>query len=122
MMEIMKESDGAIIGVHVSGTLHEDDYRELLPELEKRFRDHGKLRVLFYADADFKGWDMQAAWEDMSFGMRHMSDFERLALVGAPDWVIWCIKLSAFLMKGEIRVFPADALDEAWSWIKGNKA
>lgn len=119
MMEIMGQSDGSLVGVHVSGTLHEADYQELLPDLENRFRTHGKLRVLFYADEDFKGWDTKAAWDDMSFGLQHASDFERLALVGAPDWVVWCVKLSAFLIKGDIRVFPGDALDEAWAWVKG---
>ncbi len=119
MMEIMNESDGAIVGIHVSDTLREDDYRTLLPVLEERFRAYGKLRVLFYADETFRGWDTKAAWDDMSFGMRHASDFEKLALVGAPDWVVWCIKLSAFLMKGEIKVFPSDALDAAWDWVKG---
>ncbi len=119
MMEIMPESKDAVVGVHVSDVLHEDDYRALLPALEDRFRAYGKLRVLFYADPRFKGWDTKAAWDDMSFGMRHVSDFERLALVGAPDWVVWCIKLSAFLMKGQIKVFPETALDEAWEWVTG---
>lgn len=119
MLEIMKESEGTVVGVHASGLLNEDDYRTLLPELEERFRQYGKLRVVFFADSDFEGWDIKAAWDDMSFGMRHASDFERLALVGAPDWVVWCIKLSAFLMKGEIKVFPGDALEEAWAWVRG---
>jgi hypothetical protein len=119
MLEIMTESGGALVGVHASGTLHEEDYRAFLPELEKRFREHGKLRIVFYADENFEGWDTRAAWDDMSFGIKHASDFERLALVGAPAWVVWCIKLSAFLMKGDIKVFPGDALDDAWAWAKG---
>lgn len=119
MIEIMKRSEGPIIGVHVTGMLHEADYRTFLPALEERFREHGKLRVLFYADQGFEGWDMRAAWDDMSLGLQHASDFERLAVVGAPDWVNWCMKLSGFLMKGETKVFDRDALEEAWDWIKG---
>ena len=118
MMEIMPESAGAVVGVHVSGRLHERDYQGLLPELEARFREHGRLRLLFYADDGFEGWDMKSAWSDMTFGMRHALDFERLALVGAPDWVVWCVRISAFLMKGEVRTFAGDALDQAWSWIR----
>ncbi|MBN2905506.1 MAG: STAS/SEC14 domain-containing protein [Rhodobacteraceae bacterium] len=114
----MPESTGNIVGIRASGTLHESDYTVLLPLLEQRFRDHGKLRILFYADADFKGWDIKGAWQDASFGFSHAADFERMALVGAPDWVVWCIKLSAFLIKGEVRIFAADELDAAWDWIK----
>ncbi|MCA1298099.1 SpoIIAA family protein [Stappia indica] len=119
MIEVMKESEGALLGVHVSGLLHEADYRMFLPTLEERFREYGKLRVLFYADESFEGWDLRAAWEDVSVGLKHASDFERMAVVGAPEWVNWCMKLSAFLMKGEIRIFARDEIDDAWAWVKG---
>jgi len=119
MIEIMPESAGNIVGLHVTGRLREEDYKTLLPRLEAQFRAHGRLRILFYADRDFEGWDLKAAWEDTSFGLAHAADFERLALVGAPDWVVWCVRLSAFLMKGEVCVFDGGALDEAWAWIRG---
>lgn len=118
MIEVMDESSGAVVGLHVTGTLHEKDYEALLPKLEDLFQKHGKLRVLFHADPGFRGWDLSAAWQDAALGFRHASDFERLALVGAPDWVVWCVRLSAFLLKGEVRIFPAGQLDAAWRWIK----
>jgi len=119
MIEVMEESSGAIVGLHVTGTLHEEDYAKLLPMLENLFRQHGTLRILFFADPEFKGWDLSAAWQDASIGFRHAADFERLALVGAPEWIVWCVRLSAFLFKGEVRVFSADQLDEAWKWVEG---
>lgn len=119
MIEVMPRSAGNIVGLRVGGTLHAADYDRILPMLEDLFHKHGKLRVLFCAGADFKGWDLKAAWDDASFGFGHVADFERLALVGAPEWVEWCVKLSAFLFKGETRIFPADALDDAWAWIEG---
>ncbi len=118
MLKIMNESEGPVVGIRASGLLHEEDYTTLLPELEARFDTYGKLRLLFFADSGFEGWDIRAAWDDMSFGLKHASDFERLALVGAPDWVVWCLKLSAFLMKGEVKVFDSDALDAAWDWVR----
>jgi hypothetical protein len=119
MIEFMTESNGNAIGVCVSGTLHQSDYEVLIPKLEALFKEHGKLRILFLADADFAGWDLSAAWQDAALGFRHAADFERLAMVGAPDWVIWCVRLSAFLFKGDVRVFSRDELDEAWRWVKG---
>ena len=119
MIRFMDESSGNVVGLHVTGTLHEKDYAELLPRLEALFQTHGKLSVLFYADPAFKGWDLSAAWEDAALGFRHAADFERLALVGAPDWVAWMFRLSAFLMKGEIRIFPEERMDEAWRWVRG---
>jgi hypothetical protein len=122
MFEVMDRSHGNVVGIRATGRLHEADYRKLLPELERLFAEHGKLRVLFDASRGFEGWDMAAAWDDAAFGFTHASDFERLALVGAPDWVEWCVRLSAFLMKGEVRLFPADGADEAWAWLEGDAA
>ena len=118
MIEFMKESAGNVVGLRATGTLHEADYEEILPKLEALFQEHGKLRMLFYADEAFKGWDISAAWKDTSFGFGHVSDFERLALVGAPEWVVWCVRLSAFLFKGEVRIFKSGEIEDAWNWVR----
>jgi hypothetical protein len=119
MLTIMQESEGKVVGIRAGGKLTEADYKDLLPNLEERFRKFGKLNVLFFADESFEGWDIEAAWQDASFGFAHASDFERLAMVGAPEWVEWCLKLGAFLFKGEVRLFHTDDLDAAWRWVRG---
>lgn len=119
MLQIMEGSEGKVVGIRAGGRLTEADYKDLLPKFEERFLEFGKLNVLFYADETFEGWNIEAAWEDTSFGLAHISDFKRLALVGAPDWVVWCVKLSAFLFKGEVRIFDAAELDAAWTWVRG---
>ncbi len=117
MIEFMEETHDNMVGLRVSGKLHEKDYAEFLPKLEDLFSKHGKLRVLFLAAPDFQGWDISAAWQDASLGFKHAADFEKLAMVGAPGWVVWCIRGSAFLFKGEVRVFEADEIDDAWAWL-----
>lgn len=120
MIEFMAESSGRVLGVKASGKLTDEDYtRVLIPRLESLFKEHGKLNVLFYMDETFEGWDLEAAWDDASYGLKHRADFDRLAVVGGPAWVEWCIKLCGFLMKGETKVFPADQLDSAWAWVRG---
>ena len=119
MIEIMPQSDGNIVGVKASGKLTDTEYKQvLIPKLEALFDQYGELAVLFYMDETFVGWDLEAAWDDASYGLKHRADFSKLAIVGGPAWVEWCVKLSGFLMKGEIRIFAADQLDRAWAWIK----
>ncbi|MFQ5347460.1 MAG: STAS/SEC14 domain-containing protein [Rhodothalassiaceae bacterium] len=120
MFTIMKESAGPVVGIRAAGRLTDKDYREtLIPALEARFREHGKLSLLIAFDPDFAGWDLEAMWDDAVFGLRHMADFERLAVVGGPEWVRVAVRLFSFLMKGEIRTFEADAIDDAWAWVRG---
>lgn len=119
MIEFMEESSGPSIGIRASGTLTKTEYDTvLIPELERLFARYGHLNIVFFMDEGFKGWDLEASWEDASYGLRHRADFGKLAVVGGPDWVAWCIKLSGFLMKGEIRIFGPEQLEQAWQWIK----
>jgi SpoIIAA-like len=119
MIEFMPESSGRVVGVRATGTLTDADYKNtLIPKLEALFAQYGKLNVLFCMGEDFEGWDLEAAWDDASYGLKHRADFGKLAVVGGPIWVEWCMKLSGFLMKGEIRIFPLDSLEEAWAWVK----
>jgi hypothetical protein len=120
MFEIMPESHGAVVGVRARGTLTDDEYKSvLIPALEKAFAGEGKLRVLLLFE-DFEGWEMQAAWDDAVFGMTHRKDFERLALVGAPSWVEWGMRLFAPMMSGQVRSFPAGEAGEAWKWVEAS--
>lgn len=119
MIEFMPESIGSAIGIRAGGKLTDADYkRDLIPRLDTLFNKHGKLRVLFFMDETFNGWDLEAAWDDASLGLRHRADFEKIAVVGGPAWVEWCIKFAGFLMKGEIRTFGRDQLTAAWEWIR----
>lgn len=118
MIEFMPESSGKVIGIKAGGRLTRKDYEEvLIPKLEELFEKHGKLDVLIHLEEDFAGWDLAAAWDDASYGIKHRADFEKIAVVGGPSWVEWCINLAGFLMKGEIRVFPANKLDDARKWV-----
>jgi hypothetical protein len=40
----------------------------------------------------------------------HQADFDKLAVVGGPAWVDWCIKLGGFLMKGRDQGLPSRAI------------
>ena len=43
--------------------------------------------------------EIKAAWRDFRFGMRHIRDFHRCALVGASKWVEWCVKITVPFFK-----------------------
>jgi hypothetical protein len=119
MFEVLPKSEGNLLGIRATGALTDEDYKSvLIPTLDKMFAEHGRLRILFFMDEGFRGWDLGAAWDDASIGLRHHADFEKIAVVGGPDWVAWFMKLSAFLIAGETKLFSKDQLDDAWSWVK----
>jgi SpoIIAA-like len=120
MIEFMDESTGKFVGIRASGKLTDKDYKDILiPKLETLTKDQEKLDLLFFMDKDFEGWDLHAAWDDMTYGLQHVADFEKLAIVGGPKWIEWCIKACGFLFRGEIRIYPEDELEKAWEWVAG---
>ncbi len=119
MLEVMPESTGKILWLRADGRLTDQDYREVfVPRLETVLKAHGKVRVLFHLDPDFQGWTPGALWDDLKLDFKHLGDFEKVALVGAPFWADALVKLFALFMPGEVRTFLREHLAEAWIWIQ----
>jgi hypothetical protein len=119
MIDFMQESSGNVLGVQASGKLTQSDYKSrLVPRIESLIGRFGRIRVLFYMDETFQGWDLKSAWINSTLDVRHRADFERIAVVGAPAWEESCVKLAGLLMAGEIRTFKSDQLQQAWDWLR----
>ncbi len=119
MLEVMPESTGKILWLRASGKLTDRDYREVFtPSLEAVLREHGRVRVLFHLEPDFQGWELKALWADLKLDLKHLGDFEKVALVGASVWADAIMKLFARFMPGEVRTFLREHLAEAWIWIQ----
>lgn len=118
MIEKLSESAGSILAVKATEKLTVEDYENIfIPELDKLIKQYGKIRVLIYLDTGFKGWEIEAIWDDAKYGINHREDFEKLAIVGGPAWVRWTTKMSACLIQGEVETFTDKQLQKALNWI-----
>jgi hypothetical protein len=115
----MPESSGAKLAVMAKGKLTDADYKQVwIPKLEELINKFGKIRAVVFFTKDFEGWELHAAWDDASFGLKHRNDFEKIAVVGAGRWVEWGTKLGSHLMSGEVKTFSEAQLPEALAWAK----
>ncbi|OIQ51769.1 hypothetical protein BerOc1_00227 [Pseudodesulfovibrio hydrargyri] len=118
MITVMEQSTTRMLAVRASDRLSDDDYRNVwIPALVTIIREHGKADALLYMDAGFKGWEPKALWDDARFGMAHRKEFRKLAVVGGPAWIRWGVKLGELLMDCEVKLYPAEKLDQALDWI-----
>jgi len=118
MIEIMKESTKRMLAVRASDYLTDADYTDVwIPALQTIIDDFEVANALLFMDADFKGWEMKAMWEDAKFGMQHRSDFAKIAIVGGPQWVQWGVKVGERFIDGEVRTFAPEELEEALIWV-----
>jgi nucleotide-binding universal stress UspA family protein len=118
MLQFIPVFDANIIAVRASGQLTDADYQNFLPQLEQQIDQLGKVCLLFEFD-NFSGWDIDAAKDDVKFAMKHLSDFERIAMVGDKSWEYWMALLAKpFLLSSEVRYFNRENLQDAWDWLR----
>jgi hypothetical protein len=123
MVERMDDVPAGVIGVRASGKLTKDDYIGGLEPALKEAMDSGEARVLFVL-TDFDGLELGATFEDLKTGLgvelAHRKDWKRLAVVSDVDWVGRAMRMFAWAMPGELKVFDdMDELEEAKSWAAG---
>ena len=88
MIEILKESEGNILGIKVRGRMTDKDYEQvLIPRLEGVIKDYGRIRVIFVAADDFEGFEVKAMMDDVKFGLVEGGfHLEKMAVVGGSEW------------------------------------
>lgn len=118
MLQFLPVFEGNTIAVRASGKLSHEDYQSFLPKLEEQIKELGKVSILFELD-NFQGWDLKAAKDDFKFGMEHLADFERIAIVGDKAWEHWMtLMVKPFMPSDNVRYFDRDNLQDAWDWLR----
>jgi len=107
MIEVLQTGSAKILAFKLSGKLHDEDYQIFVPAVEAAAAAQGKLRLLAQFE-DFHGWDLHAAWDDLKFGIKHYSDFDRIALVGDEQWEEWMARLCKPFTRAAVKYFDAD--------------
>ena len=119
MIEILPQSEGNLIAVQFGGKLTLADYENVwVPKLMDAIERCEKVRVLIYLDETFDGWETAVLWEDTKVGLKTINAYEKIALVGGPDWMAKITDLLAHFMPDSVKTFPSGELDEAYGWIK----
>ena len=118
MIELMTDLPDNVVGFTASGEVSDDDYKDILiPAMEAKFAEYDKISALYYFGSDYESFDWDAMWDDTKVGMKHLTDFEKIAVVSDQNWVRRSIKAFAWLMPGEVKLYDGDQLDEAKAWV-----
>jgi hypothetical protein len=91
----------------------EDCRKVLKPALEYSLSRHDKIRLYYEIGSRFPG----AAWDDLRIGVKHMPQWERVAIVTDVGWVRHTVNALRFLIPGEVRVFTTNEAYEGCAWI-----
>ena len=123
MVERMGDVPDGVIGLRGSGKLTKEDYTDVLEPALQEAMETGEARVVFVL-ASFDGLEADAVPEDIKTGrgveLRDRVNWKRFAVVTEISWVGRAMRMFAWAMPGELKVFnDLDRLDEAKSWAAG---
>ena len=118
MIEIMQGLPENVVAVSTSGRVTEEDYDNvLIPAIEDKIKKCGKIRMLYHLGKDFTSFTYEAMWDDTKVGIRHLTAFEKIAVVSDVDWVIDAVKIFKFVIPCPVKIYRNEALPEAKAWI-----
>jgi hypothetical protein len=102
MIEYVEEDIESLVAVKISDTINKRDYEALIPEMEKRIKQCGKIN--FYMEiTDNVNWDVKSFWSDINFNLKHAQDVGKAAFVGDEQFEEKIIELLKPLENAEIR-------------------
>jgi len=117
MIEQLHHGSGKVLGFKLSGKLHDEDYKSLVPLVDAAVAGQGKVRLLAWFH-DFHGWDLHALWDDIKFATTHCTKVDRIALVGEKKWEEWMAKVCKPFTMATIRYFASADIESAWKWLE----
>lgn len=118
MIELLADLPDNVVGARATGEVEDDDYDDVLvPAIDAALERHDKIRLLYVLGEDFEGYEPGAVWSDAKLGARHLTSFERIAVVTDTAWARRSVKLFGWMIPGLVRTFSLDELQQARSWV-----
>jgi hypothetical protein len=123
MIEMLADMPPGTVGFRAGGQITPDDYTNVLgPELQKLVQSGTRLRTLYVIDA-IDEMKSRALWEDAKLGfdlaVHNHGLWERSAIVTDEEWIARMVRLFAWMIPGEARVFAIAELEQAKAWVAG---
>ena len=118
MIEQMTDLPAGTLGFSARGQVTAADLENVLvPDIEAAFALNRKVRLVYHLGPEFTGFDPAAMWDDARLSFRHLTGWERIALVTDVSWLRVAAKAMGFAVPGEFRLFANAELAEAKRWI-----
>lgn len=114
---IERVNDNFFLSFKAIGKLTHDDYQTITPMIESALLGvkQPKIKTIFDA-SQLDGWELRAAWDDFKLGLKHGSEFEKIAIYGNKGWQEMSAKIGSWFISGEVKYF--EDYDEALAWLR----
>lgn len=117
MIEYVENDLEGVVAVKITHTMSQKDYEALLPEMEEKIKQCGKIN--FYLEInEGVSWNAKSFWSDINFNLKHAQDIGKVAFVGDEQLEEKIIELFKPIENAEIRWYNYPEKQEAFNWLK----
>ncbi len=114
---IEKIDDEFFLSLKAVGRLTHEDYETIAPMLDSALSAVKEPKIKAIVDGtELEGWELRAAWDDFKLGLKHGSEFEKIAIYGNKNWQQIAAKIGSWFISGEAKYF--ENYDDALAWLK----
>ena len=99
------------------GKLTHEDYQKINPMIDSALQEVKDPKVKVFIDgSELEGWELRAAWDDFKLGLKHGSEFDKIAIYGNKNWQEYAAKIATWFMSGDVEYF--ESANEALTWLQ----
>lgn len=122
MIEIHSNDEGNIMTAVAHGTVTDEDYKKnFIPAVDEMLKKNSKIRFLYQLGTDFSGYTLPAVLDDAKFGVKHLTAFEKIAIVTDVHWVSEACRFFGLFIPCPVKVFGNDKLQDAKDWLNATQ-
>lgn len=98
------------------GKLTHEDYVLITPMIDSALSEVKMPKVNVLIDGtEMEGWELRAAWDDFKIGLKHGSEFKKIAIYGNKNWQEIAAKIGSWFISGEVKYF--EDYESAFNWL-----
>lgn len=118
MIQIIHEAPENVAAFRATGDVTETDFKAtIMPKVQELVDKTGKLNYMLVLDTSIKHFTAAAWWQDALLGIRHITKWNRAAIVSDVDAIRTFTAIFSVLIPGEFRGFKHEDFQQAMDWV-----
>lgn len=118
MIHHLPDLPSNIVGFKAIGEITEKDFSEtVMPKVQALIDKTGKLNYLLVLETSVKNFTLGSWIKDAMMGIKHLTKWNRAAIVTDVQAIRTFTNFFSYLMPGEFKGFEHKDLDQAIDWV-----
>ncbi len=118
MLKLIEGLPINVLDISAEGQITREDYENvLIPAIEEKLKVNKKINLLYHLDKTVDGFSLGAMLDDAETGMKHLSAWDKIAIVSDHEMINTMTKFFGHLIPCEIRIFKNAEITHAKKWI-----